>query len=127
MTSRLLRAIENPWVDIIGHPTARRLLRREPQRMDFERVIDACLHHGVALEINCQIERLDLNDTLARHAAERGVPLVISTDAHAAGSFMMARWGVLVARRAWLTASHILNTRSFHDFCASLRRHRNVA
>ncbi len=82
MTDRLLRAIENPHVDILGHPTGRRLLKREPYPFDVEAVVAAAARHGVALEINCQVERLDLNDVHAKLARDHGVPLVISSDAH---------------------------------------------
>jgi DNA polymerase (family 10) len=127
MTDRLLRAIENPHVDIVGHPTGRRMLRREPYALDIEAVVDAAVRHGVALEINCQVERLDLNDVHARLARDRGVPLVISSDAHSRHAFARLRWGVLVARRAWLQTADVLNTRPFDDFRAALRRHRRVA
>src|SRR5687767_11589110 len=82
MTDRVLRAIECPWVDVLGHPTARRLLRRDSMRFDFDAVVSAAARLGVAMEINCQWERLDLNDTHARLARDRGVSLIISTDAH---------------------------------------------
>ena len=122
MTDRLLRAIESPYVDIIGHPTGRLLLRREPYRVDVAAMVDAAAAHGVALEINAQIRRLDLNDMHAALARERGVPLVISTDAHAPAAFDLMHWGVLVARRAWLEPRHVLNTRSVSEFRAALRR-----
>ena len=124
MTERLLRAIENPHVDILGHPTGRRLLRREPYAFDVEQVIEAARRHGVALEINCQVDRLDLNDVHARLARDRGVPLVISTDAHSRTAFGRLRWGVITARRAWLRPEDVLNTRPFDELRASLRRHR---
>jgi DNA polymerase (family 10) len=122
MTDRMLRAIESPAVDIIGHPTGRLLLRREPYRIDVEAMVDAAARHGVALEINSQVHRLDLGDTHAALARERGVPLVVSTDAHAPAAFGLLRWGILVARRAWLEPRHVLNTRSVSDFRAALRR-----
>ena len=125
MTDRLLRAIEHPHVDILGHPTGRRILQREPFAFDMEAVVDAAARHGVALEINCQVNRLDLNDVHAKLARDRGVRLVISTDAHARTAFGRLRWGILIARRAWLQASDVLNTRSFEEFRASLRRHRH--
>lgn len=125
MTDRVLRALANPWVDVLGHPTGRLLLRRPPYRLDIERIIDAAATHGVALEINCQVERLDLGDAHARLARDRGVPLVISTDAHATASLAWLRWGVLVARRAWLTPADVLNTRPVEDFRQALRRHRS--
>jgi DNA polymerase (family X) len=124
MTDRLLRAIANPHVDILGHPTGRRILQRAPYPVDMDAVVDAAAAHGVALEINCQVDRLDLNDVNARLARDRGVRLVISTDAHSRTAFGRLRWGVLVARRAWLQPADVLNTRPFEEFRASLRRHR---
>jgi DNA polymerase (family 10) len=125
MTERLIRALANPHVDILGHPTGRRLLRREPYAFDVEAIVDAARRHGVALEINCQVDRLDLNDVHARLARNRGVRLVISTDAHSTDAFGRLRWGVLTARRAWLRREDVLNTLPFDQFRASLRRHRS--
>jgi DNA polymerase (family 10) len=122
ITARVLRAIEHPLVDIIAHPTNRILLRREPALLNMEKVVDAARRRGVALEINCQADRLDLSDNNARLARERGVKLVISSDAHSTGALAMKRWGVLVARRAWATPSDILNTLPFEDFKRALRR-----
>jgi len=111
-------------VDIVGHPTGRMILKREPYAVDMDAVVSAAARHGVALEINAQVYRLDLNDTHAKLARDRGVRLVISTDAHSRTAFGRLRWGVLVARRAWLTPSDVLNARPFGEFRASLRRHR---
>ena len=102
MTDRLLRAIECPWVDVIAHPTGAGVLRREPSRAKMDRVFDAAMAHGVALEINSQPDRLDLDDVLARRARDRGVRLIIDTDAHSPAALGNLRWGVTVARRAWL-------------------------
>ena len=124
MTDRLLRAIESPMVDIIGHPTGRLLLRRAPYKLTLEPVFDAAARAGVAMEINSQIHRLDLSDSHARLARERGVKLVISTDAHAPTAFNLLRWGVTTARRAWAEPSDVLNTLPLDAFRASLRRHR---
>ena len=124
MTDRMLRAIDNPHVDIVGHPTGRMLLKREPYAVDIEAVVAAAARRGVALEINAQPHRLDLNDVHARLAHDGGVKIVISSDAHSRQAFGTLRWGVLVARRAWLTPSDVLNTRSYDDFQASLRRNR---
>jgi DNA polymerase (family 10) len=124
MTDRVLKAIENRWVDVLGHPTGRLLLKREPARVNMDLVTSAAARHGVALEINCQVDRLDLNDTHARLARERGVPLVISTDAHSVNALANLRWGVHVARRAWAGPDDVLNTRPLHDFRLRLRRHR---
>ena len=124
MTDRLLRAIEHPHVDILGHPTGRQILRREPYPFDFEAIVDAAARHGVALEINSQAHRLDLSDVHAKLACERGVRLVISSDAHSRHAIGGLRWGVVVARRAWLTPQDLLNTRPFAEFKAGLRRNR---
>jgi DNA polymerase (family 10) len=124
-TDRILRAIECPWVDVLGHPTSRRLLQREPLRMDFDQVVAAAAAHGVAMEINSQPERLDLHDTYARLAHDRGVMISVSTDAHSVFALGNVRWGLQVARRAWLTADAVLNTRSLEDVRALLRRNRH--
>ena len=127
MTNRILRAIDSPHVNILGHLTGRRLLRREPYRVDIEQVVDAAARLGVALEINCQVERLDLCDTQARLARDRGAPIVISSDAHAPGAFAVFSWGVVVARRAWLEPNDVLNTLPLDAFRRRLRRHRPAA
>jgi len=124
MTDRLLRAIACPWVDVLGHPTGRIILKRDPHKADMTRVIRAAAEAGVAMEINGQIDRLDLDDVLARRARDAGVRLVISSDAHSATALGGLRWGVTVARRAWLTAGDVLNTRPIADLKAALRRNR---
>ena len=125
MTERILKALECPWVDVLGHPTGRLLLKRDPFKIDFEARHDGgAAQHGVALEINCQVDRLDLNDAHARLAHERGVPIVISTDAHSAAALGNLRWGVQVARRAWLSPDAVLNTRALDDLRPLLRRNR---
>jgi DNA polymerase (family 10) len=126
MTDRILRAIEHPHVDILGHPTGRRILRRPPYPVDIDAVVNAAARHGVAIEINCQVDRLDVNDVHAKLARDRGVPIVISTDAHSQHAFGRLRWGVTVARRAWLQPADVLNTRAFDDMRAALRRNRRA-
>ena len=126
ITARICRAIANPWVDIVGHPTSRLLLRRSPSKADIGQVIAAAAAHGVALEINSQVDRLDLPDVHARLARDRGVPLVISSDAHSAAALANTRWGVTVARRAWLAADDVLTTRPLEAFRRALRRARPV-
>jgi DNA polymerase (family 10) len=126
ITDRMLRAIACPWVDIIGHPTGRLLLRREPYGVDMARVIAAAAETGVALEINSQIDRRDLSDSHARLARDRGVAITIASDAHSARGFHVLRWGVLTARRAWLTAADVLNCRGLDEFRAGLRRNRRT-
>jgi DNA polymerase (family 10) len=123
MTDRVLRALDSPWVDVLGHPTGRLLLKREGLRLDVDRVITAAARHGVALEINCQVDRLDLNDAHARLAHERGARLVISTDAHSVTALGNLRWGIQMARRAWATPEHVLNTRTVDELRPLLRRH----
>jgi len=123
-TDRLLKALECPWVDVLGHPTSRRLLQREPLTVDFDRILTTAVAHHVALEINCQPDRLDLSDSFARRAHERGATIVISTDAHSVMALGNVRWGVQVARRAWLTPEGVLNTRPLAEMRAMLRRSR---
>lgn len=123
-TRRLIRAIEHPSVDIVGHPTARWLLRREGARFKLEKVIDAAVANGVALEINSQPHRLDLCDSHARLARDRGAKLAINSDAHEIPALGFTRWGILTARRAWLTKEDVINTRPLKQFRAGLRRNR---
>jgi DNA polymerase (family 10) len=125
MTDRLLRAIACPWVDVLGHPTGRVILKREPHKADMSRVIDAAVAAGVALEINSQVDRLDLDDLHARRARQAGAKIVIDSDAHSTAALGQLRWGVTVARRAWLSAADVLNTRPVDDLRRSLRRSRS--
>ena len=124
MTRRVIKAIEHPSVDIIGHLTARMLLRREGSKVNVEKVIDAARANGVALEINSQPHRLDLCDSHARLARDRGVALVIDSDAHYVEALDYPRWGVMTARRGWVTKDDVLNTRPLKKFLAALRRNR---
>jgi DNA polymerase (family X) len=124
MTERVLRALECPYVDVLGHPTGRLLLKRESYKLNVDQVATAAARLGVALEINCQIDRLDLNDAHARLARERGARLVISTDAHSVRELLNQRWGTSMARRAWATPTDVLNTRSLLELKKSLRRAR---
>jgi DNA polymerase (family 10) len=123
-TERVLRALAHPSMHIWGHPLARHLGKREPVAIDFERVLAAAVDHGVALEINSQPERLDLPDHLLRAAADRGARFVIDTDSHAAAMFRNVDWGVAQARRGWLTAADVLNTRDLAAFRAALKPRR---
>jgi DNA polymerase (family X) len=124
ITDRILRAIGNPHVDILGHPTGRMLLKRDPYPVDIVAVVTAAVQNGVALEINSQPHRLDLSDIHATLAREADVPIVISSDSHSQAAMGYLRWGVTTARRAWLEPRHVLNTRRFETFVASLRRNR---
>jgi DNA polymerase (family 10) len=111
-TRRVLRALEHPSVDVFGHPTGRLIGRRGGIRLDLERVYAAAVEHGVLLELNAQPDRLDLDDVLARAALEHGAMLAISTDAHGVAELGFMRWGVDQARRGWVTADRVANTRS---------------
>jgi DNA polymerase (family 10) len=121
MTDRLLRAVANPWVDVLGHPLGRIILKREPHKADMTQVIAAAAAAGVALEINAQVDRLDLDDLHARRARDAGARIVISSDAHSTGGLGALRWGVTIARRAWLTPEDVLNTRPVDEFRKALR------
>lgn len=123
MTERLLRAIENPHVRAVGHPTGRVLLHRDAFPFDFERVATAASKCGVLFEINASPERLDLHASLIRQAKARGVKFVISTDAHHPKHLANMRFGVMMARRGWLEAADIINTQPLEQF-RNLIRHR---
>ena len=122
MTDRLLRAIENPHVKILGHPTGRQLLHRESYPYDFDRVVNAAVKHGVVFEINASPERLDLGGTLIRTAKAKGARFTISTDAHHPKHLANMPFGVTTARRGWLTKKDVLNTLPAGQFLAELRR-----
>ena len=111
MTARIVKAMENRHVDILGHPTGRLLGQREAYEVDLEQVIDAAIRTGTALEINGSPQRLDLNDVQAKTAKERGAKLVISTDAHNRYQLKYMEFGVGIARRAWIEPKDVMNTR----------------
>ncbi len=124
VTQRMVRAIENPFVTIIGHPTARIIGRREPVALNMDAVIAAAARTGTALEINGSLERLDLKDAFARQAREAGVTLVVDTDAHQTSSLNNLDFGVAVARRAWCSPANVLNTRDVGGVLAFARMKR---
>jgi DNA polymerase (family 10) len=121
MTERMLAAIENPYTQIIAHPTGRLLLRRDPIDYDMEKVLDACAKHGVAMECNSYPDRLDLKDVYLRMCKERGVKVVISTDSHVAANLSFIRYGVTMARRGWLEKKDVINTLPTKEFLGVLR------
>jgi DNA polymerase (family 10) len=121
MTERILAAIENPYVQIIAHPTGRLLLRREAFEYEMEHILDAAKKHGVAMECNAYPDRLDLKDIHLRMCKERGVKVVISTDAHSSTHFKMMKYGVITARRGWLEKKDVINTLPLAEFLAALR------
>lgn len=110
VTARLLNAIRNPNVDIIGHPTGRMIPNREGADLDMEAVLQAAAESGVALEINAHPSRLDLDDIYSRRAIEMGIPLSINTDAHSPNDMDLAPFGVATARRGWVQAKDVINT-----------------
>ena len=112
-TERIIAAMENPHVDVIGHLTGRKLNRREPMEIDIKQVVEKALETGTFLEINSQPDRLDLSDVNARLAGEAGVKIVVSSDAHQLKALDYVDFGVAQARRAWLTADQIANTRTW--------------
>jgi DNA polymerase (family X) len=112
MTARVLRAVRNPRLTILGHATGRLLLRRRGYAVDIDAVLDAAAEHGVVVEINADPHRLDVDWRTARAAARRGVMIAINPDAHSVGALGVVAYGVNVARKAWLTAADVLNTRS---------------
>jgi DNA polymerase (family 10) len=127
MTERIVRAIEHPLVDAIGHLSGRKVERRPPYSFDIEQVIAAAVRTGTMLEINASPDRRDLNEVHARAAAAAGVPIIINCDAHRVGGFEVARYGVATARRGWLTAADVLNTRPWAEVAAMRSRTRLAA
>lgn len=121
MTERMLAAIENPYTQIIAHPTGRLQLRREPFEYDMEKVFDACQKRGVVMECNAYPDRLDLRDAHLRLARDRGVKIVISTDSHSTRTLPYMRYGVLTARRGWITKKDVISTLPLEGLLAALR------
>ena len=124
MTARLLKALANPYLDAVAHPSGRMLGRREPIALDYDRVFEAAARAGTAFEINGQPDRQDLTDVTARKAKEAGVKILLSTDAHSAGQLEYMRMAVIVARRAGLTKADVLNTLSYEELLAWIKARR---
>ena len=122
MTDRMIGAIEHPWVDAIGHPTGRKIETRPPYAIDMTQVIAAAARTGTMIEINAAPDRRDMNEIHARAAAEAGVKVLIDSDAHSARNFDLLRFGIATARRAWLTADQVANTRPWPEFAALRKR-----
>jgi DNA polymerase (family X) len=118
MTARIVRAIENPMVDVIGHLSGRKIESRPPYEFDFEAVVAAAVAGGTMLEINASPARRDMNDVHARAAAAAGIPVLINCDAHRVGGFEVARYGVATARRAWLGPDAVVNTKPWDELAA---------
>ncbi len=121
MTDRLLRALECPHLKVLGHPTGRLLMQREPFPFDFDRIVAEAVKRKVRFEINASPERLDLNGTLARTAKSRGAKFTISTDAHHPKHLHNMWYGVVTARRGWLGPEDVLNTLPVEKFREAIR------
>lgn len=121
MTDRMLRALECPSLRVIGHPTGRLLLQREPFPFDFERIVTEAVKRDVWLEVNASPQRLDLSGSLIRTAKAKGAKFTISTDSHHPKHLQSLRYGVFTARRGWLTASDVMNTLPLKRFAAALK------
>jgi DNA polymerase (family X) len=121
ITERMLAAIEHRYVQIIGHPTGRILLRRDSMAYDMERILDAAARRGIVMECNAAPDRLDLKDTYLRMAKDRGVRVVISTDAHSIKNLELMRYGVQMARRGWIEKKDVLNALPLEKMLAALR------
>jgi DNA polymerase (family 10) len=115
-TTRVVKAIENPYTRILGHPTGRLLITRKGYDLDFEKVFDACVANNVAIEINANCKRLDLDWRHVRRARDKGVKLCLSPDAHSTGAIDFVRYGVGIARKGWLEPEDVLNTLGTDDF-----------
>lgn len=125
-TARIIRAMKNPHVSIIGHPTGRLIGEREPYDVDMDQVTSAARDLECCLEINAEPDRLDLNDIHAHMARSKGVKIAISTDAHSVNAFKYIRYGIDQARRAWLTADDVINTRKLSELRKMLTRGRSA-
>ena len=115
MTNRIIRAVKNPYVHAIGHPTGRLLGERDPYDVDIDLVIEAALEYGKALEVNGSYPRLDLNDLNARKAVDAGVKIIISTDAHSTDQLLFMKYGVGTARRGWVRKKDVLNALPYKE------------
>jgi DNA polymerase (family X) len=123
MTARIVRALANPHVDVLVHPTGRLLGSRDPYDVDMDAVLGAARRHGKAVEINCSPDRLDLGDAHARRAGDLGIPIAISTDTHYLTNLAWVELGCAVARRAWIGREQVLNARPLHDLLEWTRSH----
>jgi len=121
MTDRLLRAVQNPNTSLIGHPTGRLLLRRDAYSFDMDAVLKEAARRKVAMELNAYPDRLDLSDRHLKQAKQHGVKIVINTDSHHTSHMEKIRFGVLQARRAWLTSDDVLNTMSVEKFAQAMK------
>jgi DNA polymerase (family 10) len=111
----MIHAMEHPLVDAIGHPTGRKIELRDPYELNVERVVEAAVRTGTFLEINANPDRRDLNETNARMAAEAGAMLLVDSDSHGIETLANIRYGIATARRGWISAAQVGNTRSWPE------------
>ncbi len=121
VTARVLRACENPYVQILGHPTGRKVLKREPYRIDLDQLLPMAARLGIAVEHNSAPARSDLSDLHLRRAKELGCKIVVNTDAHSIDELDLIDHGIVQLRRAWLEPQDLLNTLPLEEFLAGLR------
>jgi DNA polymerase (family 10) len=121
-TARVIRAAENPYVRILGHPTGRKVLKREPYKVNLGELLPVAAKLGIAVEHNANPARSDLSDMHLRMAKELGCKLIVNTDAHSTDELDIIDHGIVQCRRAWLTAEDLINTRPIGAFLTSLRQ-----
>jgi DNA polymerase (family 10) len=122
MTERIIRAMKNPNVDIISHPTGRLIQKRDEYQIDFDKILRVARESKTILEINAFPERLDLNDQNIRRAKEAGVKMIINTDSHHKDQLRFIEFGIAQARRGWATKKDIVNTRPVDEFLKLLKK-----
>ena len=122
MTERLVKAVRNKNVDMIGHPTGRKIETRPPYSIDMTRVIEAAARTGTMIEINAAPDRRDMNEINARAAAAAGVRVLVNSDAHSVRNLELIKYGIATARRAWLTPEQVVNTRPWAEVAALRKR-----
>jgi DNA polymerase (family 10) len=126
MTARMLAAMDSPHLGIIGHPTGRLLLSRDPYPIDLDAVLEKAARVGVAIEINADPHRLDLDWRYLRRASGLGVGISIGADAHSVAGLHNVEYGVAMARKGWLTRDQILNAQPVEQFLASMAKRRRA-
>ncbi len=121
-TDRIIRALSHPAVTMLGHPTGRLLLAREGYLLDMERILDACAEHGVAVELNADPNRLDIDWRYLCDASARGIPVSINPDAHSAFAISQIEHGIRIARKGWLRKEDVLNSLPLHSVERAIRK-----
>ena len=122
MTQRILRAMDNKYVNIIAHPTGRLIAQRNPYELDFEIIFNEARKRNVAMELNSAYDKLDLNDINCRMAKNANVKIVINSDSHSREGLKSLKYGIITARRGWLEAEDVLNTLKVESFLESIKR-----